>query len=354
MPPPILLFGLLALPLTLAAPQAEPAPDPPRPWITVNAAGLPQTFTPTVLSSTTLNPPPPSLLAVATHTLLPGFPSPTSIYTGFPPVATASSPGGVEGAFLACTDYQSATAPFCAPMKGSVLYQGLTYYVTWSAGNIAPSPAGVAARMLEVSITWAGAGEGRDGVRAGERVPAGQGFYPWRVPGDFLAKRGAGVKEVNVTFWLQEDAVETVEDEDDVRLWEGPSAVVVEGSPPKPPPKADGEGKKGAVNVAAVVVPVVVGVLVAMAVGVCCWSWKRRGTVPVIGGLMKRRSGGGGGGAGYGVRQSRTERVGGGGARGVGEDKAGGGIQLTDRESWSPTAGKNVFREELQRQQRQR
>lgn len=75
--------------------------------------------------------------------------------------------------------------------------------------------------------------------------------------------------------------------------------------------------------------------------------------MPVIGGLMKRRSGGGGGGAGYGVRQSRTERVGG-GARGVGEDKAGGGIQLTDRESWSPTAGKNVFREELQRQQRQR
>ncbi|KAK0742721.1 hypothetical protein B0T18DRAFT_168872 [Schizothecium vesticola] len=348
MPLPTTLLGLLALPLALAAPQAEPAPDPPRPWITVNAAGLPQTFTPTVLSSTTLNPPPPSLLAVATHTLLPGFPTPTSVYTGFPPVATASS--GVEGAFLACTDYQSATAPFCAPMKGTVLYQGLTYYVTWSAGNL-PNPPDGSVRMLEMSITWTGAGEGKDGVRAGERVPAGQGFYPWRVPRDFLSSRG--VRELNVTFWLQEDAVDTVDDKDDVRLWEGPSAVIVEGSPPPP---STGEGKKGGVNIAAVVVPVVVGVLVAMAVGVCCWSWKRKGTVPVLGGLMKRRSGGGGGGAGYGVRQSRSERVGG-GARGVGDDKAGGGIQLTDRESWSPTAptaGKNVFREELQRQQRQR
>ncbi|KAK1828035.1 hypothetical protein QBC39DRAFT_313809 [Podospora conica] len=343
-PPTTLLLGL-SLPLALSAPQAEPAPTPPRPWITLSPLGLPQTFTPTIHSSTTLYPPPPSLLAVAPHTLRPS-PGLTTIYTGIPPIATATSPSSPAGAFLACTDYQSATAPFCAPLPGTLLHQGATYYVTWSPGNFAPARDG-RTRMLEVGITWSGEG-GKDGVRAGERVPAGQGFYPWRVPGDFLAARGVG--ELNVTFWLQEDAVETVEDEEDVRMWEGPSAVIVSGTPPAAP--VEEGGKKGGVNVVAVVVPVVVGVLVAMAVGVCCWSWKRRGTVPVVGGLMKRRSTGGGGG-GYGVRQSRSERVGGAGVVG-GEDKAGGGIQLTDRESWSPTAGKNVFREELQRQERQR
>jgi len=78
--------------------------------------------------------------------------------------------------------------------------------------------------------------------------------------------------------------------------------------------------------------------------------------VPILGG--RRRSGSGG----YGVGQSRSQRVGvvpaGGGFGGNDKQGPNVGIQLTDRDSWSPTtpsqaAGRNVFREELRRQERQ-
>ena len=207
-------------------------------------------------------------------------------------------------------------------------------------------------------MSWDGpAGSGADsGVRAAEKVRASVGFFAWPVPDDFLSSRG--LRALNVTFWLQEDLAATTSP-DDVMLWEGPSAYVVEGRPSPPTPVAVGSGNKP--NVVMIAVPVVIGIVVLLLAGLCVWSWRRHGTVPIVGALAaaKRRSGGGG--AGYGVRKSQSERVAGRGVGMVGDDKAGpnaGGIQLTDRDSWSPTGtgagSRNVFREELQRQERQR
>lgn len=127
-------------------------------------------------------------------------------------------------------------------------------------------------------------------------------------------------------------------------------------------------GKKIAISVPVAVVSVLVlGGLIAFAV----WGYKKNGHVPFIGGLFGKRRGGGGG-RGYGVRKSYSERVGKRGvtgvgegvttARGAGDFKGGGGVELTDREIWSPTsptsarlgAGENVFRAEVERQERAR
>ncbi|KAJ4385923.1 hypothetical protein N0V85_007975 [Neurospora sp. IMI 360204] len=134
------------------------------------------------------------------------------------------------------------------------------------------------------------------------------------------------------------------------------------------------KGKKIAISVpVAIVSLLVLGGLIAFAV----WGYRRNGTVPFVGGLFGKRRGPRSGGSGYGVRKSYSERVGGkrgAGAAGVeegvvatraaGDNKGsggGGGVELTDRESWSPTSptsarlgGGNVFRAEVERQERDR
>jgi hypothetical protein len=145
---------------------------------------------------------------------------------------------------------------------------------------------------------------------------------------------------------------------------DGPSSGVTPG----------GSGSGGSSAVAIAVPVVVVAVLVILG-AFCVLSWRKSGQVPVIG-AIKRRSA-----SGYGVRQSRAERVGVGAAgAGVGAGPGAGpwgdnksetnvGIQLTDRDSWSPTGrtavgaelrsggggdGRNVFRDEVERQARMR
>jgi hypothetical protein len=137
-------------------------------------------------------------------------------------------------------------------------------------------------------------------------------------------------------------------------------------------------------NLVTIVLPIVlVGGFLLLSL-LCFMSWRRTGKVPLLQGVagrVRRRSTGGG----YGVRQSRSQRVGGdvragagdgagvGGAAGAGpwgggvagenKSETDVGIQLTDRDSWSPTArgagpaeggGRNVFREEVERQERMR
>lgn len=186
-------------------------------------------------------------------------------------------------------------------------------------------------------------------------MPASVGFYAWTIPNDFLAQVGRG-SSLNMTFSLAKDVEET-EQPNDTESIQGPTVLVVSGTAPAAGGSPDGSGSgKSGPSAVAIAVPVVVAAVVLLLVGLCVWSWRRHGTVPIVGALgkVRRRSGG------YGVRQSHSERT---GARGaglaaggsIGSDKA--GIQLTDRDSWSPTGTghtRNVFREEVQRQERER
>lgn len=191
-------------------------------------------------------------------------------------------------------------------------------------------------------------------------MEASQGYYVWNIADTFLTSHDPILTTMNVSLTLAyfQDTYGN-----DVEGIPGPT-VVVTSTPADDDPK-DAAGADGP-NVVAIAVPVVIVVVFLALAGLCVWSWRRNGTVPGLGALRRRSAGGGGGGGqGYGIGQSRSQRVGGAAGApdpvagaGAGSDKEGaGGIQLTDRESWSPgnsPGGTNVFREEMRRQERER
>jgi len=201
--------------------------------------------------------------------------------------------------------------------------------------------------MVQVEVGYEGGG---GTVSSAEFVPASRGFWAWEIKDDFL--RNLDRDSISVTLSMLQDETSTPQDNDATKIL-GPTVYVT--YPPKLSPAKSGGGGP---SVIAIAVPVVIAVVVLLLGGLCFWSWKRHGTVPLVGSLgkVRRQS------SGYGVRKSASERVGrgvGGGGFGVPSDKPGPNIniQLTDRDSWSPTGtgnSRNVFREEVQRQERQR
>jgi len=197
--------------------------------------------------------------------------------------------------------------------------------------------------------------ENSTGHVSGPFEQAGKGFWAWEIPKDIL--RQSGVTSLSVTLSILAENLDT-EQQNDAVPFVGPTVFIVD----REAPLRGGPGPSR--NLVAIIVPVVIVAVVLLFAGLCFWSWRRHGTVPVVGAIsskMRRRSGG------YGVRKSQAERVGArGGAAGVGSGSFGIrsdkpapniNIQLTDRESWSPTGTgntRNVFREEVQRQERQR
>lgn len=189
------------------------------------------------------------------------------------------------------------------------------------------------------------------------RMLASKGFYIWNIDSAFLTSRDTPLSSVNVSLTLAYFKDLYGNDVEDVP---GPT-VIVTSTPFEDPKDSTGDSKP---NVVAIAVPIVVIVVFLALAGLCVWSWRRHGTVPVLGALKRRSTGGGK--QGYGIRQSRSERVGAGPgvAPGASDKKAGVGVELTDRDSWSPSTspsgaggqgtGRNVFREELQRQERER
>ncbi|KAK3315867.1 hypothetical protein B0H66DRAFT_604176 [Apodospora peruviana] len=345
-----LAFALAAISSALALPQPQDsssaggvAPAPVIPWVSVDTSGFPHTVTPVVSvdgngALTTLDNPPDSLTATATYTLSPN--GHASTYTGLPPVATPTGDNGA-GTFLACDRGQGDDEPFCEPERGAILHPGQTYYVTWNPQWFQPIDTIVLLQTKYVD-------QSGDGTISLVGIPASHGFFTWSIPSDMLETEG-GVSALNVSLALAYQ----VESEEGTSNWEtqvGPTVIITEkGIGPDP--------NDGRTHVVAIVVPVVIVLVLVALGGFCFWSWRRHGSLPIVGKMMNRR---GGGGAGYGIRQSQAQRVPGGGGLaggymggGMGTDKPapGVGIQLTDRNSWSPTSGRNVFREEIRRQQ---
>jgi hypothetical protein len=184
-----------------------------------------------------------------------------------------------------------------------------------------------------------------------ERIPASQLYYAWTIGSTILSAHQTSDTTLNITLTLVQFETETSNTAVDTA--DGPSVVITK----DPQNYNPASGHKHHTNVVAIVVPIVVVVVLIGMIGLCVFSWRRTGTVPVLGALKRRSTGGG---AGYGERQSRSQRVGAGADPVVGATpglKSAAGVELTDRDSWSPSTsprGQNVFRAELQRQERQR
>ena len=173
-------------------------------------------------------------------------------------------------------------------------------------------------------------GEYADGEGfASSDMAASAGFYAWSIDRDLLSTQNTEALVVSLRlayFDSNEDS------ENSVRTLDYGPNITISGV-------ADVSSGGGHPNTVAIAVPVVIGLVAILFAGLCFWSWRRHGHVLCFG---QRKS------QGYGERQSRSQRTEAASADPTDKSR---GIQLTDRESWSPTQGRNVFREEIQRQE---
>ncbi|KAK3381082.1 hypothetical protein B0H63DRAFT_196166 [Podospora didyma] len=362
----------------LALPQVNVVNPTPMPWVTVDAAGVGATITPQVVTNngakSTISQAPESLRTTSSYALHSG--TTTTMYTGLPPVATATGFSNEAGAFLACSDDKREDMPFCLPKRGAILAPGLTYYVTWNPSFFGENQSEMVTLNVEyVEVADSSSYKGK-GFKLSQ-VPASRGFYAWTIDSTFLPS-DRSVIGVNLTL-LRPDTT-TVDNPDDFQEVPGVTVLVSNNGEETLKKSPAWMGAGSGPNVVAIVVPVVIALVVLLFAGFCFWSWRRHGTVPLVGAvggkLARRRS------SGYGVRKSRSERMG----EPATPTRGGAGaidVKLTDRDSWSPTSpsqahayggggdargpyssnassapaagqGRNIFREELQRQERQR
>ncbi|KAH8896681.1 hypothetical protein GQ53DRAFT_743297 [Thozetella sp. PMI_491] len=312
-------------------------------WVSVDWLGEPQTITPIVTTTngvtTTISAAPTALVATTTYAIVSS--GHTTTVAGSPPVA---GPTGVDhsGAFMFCDVYQAAS-PICQPKNGSQLNPGKSYYVTWSSEQYANKSA-----TVQVDFSYPNGTQWQS-----KKVNISKGFWEWEIEANALD--GLGDTPLAVSLFLQSYLEETSNGGEADEVKPGPivyitkQAVVI----------ANGGSS---FNTAAVAVPVVIAVVLLAIAGFCLWR-RKKGQGSTFEGFRFRRPSMR---QGYGVRKSKTERVRSGAGVSVDTDTKQGGIQLTDRESWSPTSptsaklggpgrpeGRNVFREELQRQERQ-
>ncbi|UNI23589.1 hypothetical protein JDV02_009399 [Purpureocillium takamizusanense] len=270
-----------AAPDTAAAPTPPPALDRREsptdrwraadPWVVVDDEGQPsKTVTP---SLTTIDGTPSAVADAAPHDLT------ASVYTwttwgqittstGEPPNPTATNAKTGEGSFSRCFNKDGPNAPFCRPAANSTLLTGSTYYITWDpdyynrtsdklAGN---STYEVAVRLEYLNTT------SKEMVLLDtfERVPAAWGFRAWKVDRSFLK----GNRLNNVTISLHASVKGSYEVTNKTLAL--PVAITdpdLDHTTPSPVPKGD---------TLVIALPVVFGTIALLVVGLCVWNRKTR------------------------------------------------------------------------------
>ncbi|TLS30078.1 hypothetical protein PpBr36_03076 [Pyricularia pennisetigena] len=338
--------------------QAVTASPPPKQWITIDEDGAARTITPTVTTIDqalqTISGAPSSLTAQSTWFLSNNGMTTTTVFAPHP--APTAEYRREKGALLVCENYYGEDKPFCTPKRGSMLNPNSTYYITWDPQKFAHQD-----DKLKIEVVY---DDSRAEVIA-QSVKASVGYHAWMVPDDLLARSGSTAMNASIKYNYQShDSSEFNE----IR-GNGPRVVITD-NVMWPVNNADGNGSSGPVP-SIVIVPMVVVLLLVVGL-YCCWSYRKKGIVPFAAAFanLKRRLTRGRGSQGYGVRKSRPERtrtanptqnveMPRAAARGDPfranyhpEDKTP-GIQLTSSDSWSPTStsGRNVFREEIRRQE---
>ncbi|KAI0128354.1 hypothetical protein BJ170DRAFT_324569 [Xylariales sp. AK1849] len=224
---------------------------------------------------------------------------------------------------MACSNIDGAFAPFCAPANATQLTPGQTVIVSWDTSYF-----GDASALIQIQADFSSSSGDVDQGDAGftsNSLRAGTGTYGWDVSSSILNN---STKAVDAQLYI----VMTASDGTSENRTKGPLVQVV-------PTGLSDDGSSDSPNLVAIIVPTVLGVLVLMAIGFYL-VMKRRNP-----GWKLRQMVGMGKSDGYGSRKSRAERSA--GTMGAG---TGTGVQMADMSISKPEDGRNVFREEMRRQ----
>ncbi|KAJ0122267.1 hypothetical protein J7T55_002779 [Diaporthe amygdali] len=284
----LLLGAASALPPLVTPVLEARAPAATDPWVSVDTSGTPVTVTPVVTvvdgATTTISPAPNDLTAtVVTRT---DYAEITTSTGTAPPEPTATNKDG-SGSFMVCNNADGVNAPFCQPSQNSSLYPGTTYYVTWDTSVFNSTNTTV---ILEGSYINATTGEIASQAFSSDKITAGWSYYAWAVDSKLMQ----GKSGVNITLFL--NALD-VDQNTTAKSYKGPTVLVTKTptyhqAPPKMPTGA-------ALYIG---LPTVLGFCVVMIFGVCLWNRKARKIA--IGNIMSRSR------HGYGIAKGRAKRLG--------------------------------------------
>ncbi|QUC21464.1 uncharacterized protein UV8b_05707 [Ustilaginoidea virens] len=339
---------------------------PQAPWVTVNDEGNPVTTLTPAVSSVSGTPSP---VDAAPHDLTASLYTVTNyghVYTstGLPPNPTATNAKTNEGSFSRCFNQRGAYAPFCRPTHNSTIYTGRTYYVTWDPDwyNATLSP------FVSLRINYYNDTNGQisDHDVSPKSYPVSWGFLPLPVTGDNLRGHHLGN---NVTLQLVGHPISntTAATNHTVELPVTIANPPFDPTPPTPVPRGD---------TLKIALPVTFGVVAFLVLGVCLWNRKTRRIE--LGNIMSRSRRGYTGRrqrnhlfsrkdhgiqlddagppadyrdapdrAGRDSRDSRDSHHG----PAAGSPGGGGGGTFEEQDT---TGGRNAFRDEVRRQERER
>ncbi|KAH6654798.1 hypothetical protein BKA67DRAFT_659070 [Truncatella angustata] len=235
---------------------------------------------------------------------------------------------------MSCTNLAGDLAPFCEPANNTEVGPGDKLIIRWD-----PSFFGNASTLVQIQADF-GPAAGDDPTPLADvgftsnSLRAATGSYQWVVSDSILNSTAADAGGISAQLYIVAAAADGGVENRTL----GPLVRVL------PTESGGGESGSGSAgpNLVAIIVPVVLGVLLLMAV-VGYLFMKRRNP-----GWKLRSVFGIGKGIGYGSRKSRAERaIDTGGV-------AGNGVQMGDLGISGPTSGRNVFREEMRRQEEAR
>ncbi|KAI3559640.1 hypothetical protein CABS01_13363 [Colletotrichum abscissum] len=311
---------LFATSSSAAAVQPRQGPGPVNDWISVDSNGNARTISPSVVTSngarTTISPPPYSLTgSVYTVTATTGG---LTTSTGVPPPPQASNTQGFGGVFAVCNNRVGQDGPFCQPRRGSTLHVESTYYITWDTTFFADpaTPIGIVGFDVDNGIT--------DNAPAFSvtNLSGGDGWVPWTPHLTDLESKTSN----NMTIILMYNDPDTGEEKN----LTGPVFTLRMAM--------DTEAPNSRPNLLAILLPVI---LISLAIAAfMVWLYiRRRRRHAAVAAAVERQN------AAHPTGQPRSMH----GQKGSAD------IQL---EPTSPppgsTPGRNVFQEEVRRQERER
>ncbi|OAQ66842.1 hypothetical protein VFPPC_08351 [Pochonia chlamydosporia 170] len=244
---------------------------PTAPWVTVDDEGNPsKTFTPsfaTVAGTASGIDTAPHDLTASLYTITKYGHISTS--TGLPPNPTPTNDKTKQGAFSRCYNKNGPYAPFCRPSYNSSIYTGSTYYVTWDPDYYNNTQTARLNTTYSVTLrvdylnTTTNKYEHLETLE--NSVPAKWGYFSFFVDGKYLHGQK---RSNNITITLMGHVQGSL----DYNNRTTPLPVVV--SNPPLDPTAPSNAPKG--KTLTIALPVTFGVIALLLVGGCLWNRKTR------------------------------------------------------------------------------